>query len=194
MYPNESVNDYIRNILGYPDTNNMYIDANQVEYPIINQQLNRNQELEQYYPEIYRVLYPMIAQRCSRVTERITGELIDSMTDEIYNAIEVNNEINLNINLQNESVANRKMNGREIQKSVSKSEAGSEEKVENRQIKNRGLQDIIKILIIRELLDRHRPSFHGRPPFPHGGNRPPYFGGAVSGRPPIGNRDYDIFE
>ena len=122
MYQDESIEDYIRSILGYPNTNNIYAQNNQMQYKMVNQ--SANTELEKYYPEIYRTIYPLVSQKCSSVTEPITEELIDNMTNEIYNS------------------------------------------VENRQVKNRTLQDLIKILIIRELLNR--PS-QNRP-------RPPYLG------------------
>ena len=101
MYQNESIDDYIRSVLGYPNTNTMYMDNNQIDYSMMNQQPNINEDLESCYPEIYRIIYPMVTQRCSRISEPVTRQLIDSMTDEIYSAVEVTNEVQLNINLQN---------------------------------------------------------------------------------------------
>lgn len=204
MYQNESIDDYIRSILGYPNTNTMYIDNNQMDYSMMNQQSGRNQDLERCYPEIYRIVYPMITTRCSRITEPVTSELIDNMTDEIYSAIEVDNEVQVNINLQNtttNSTVNRPENRTTISKEPMKKEPVREDRNDNRQIRNRNLRDLIKILIIRELLNRpsrpgHRPPFPGgpgRPPFP-GGGRPSFPGGPGGGRPPIMPRDYDIYE
>ena len=70
-----------------------------------------------------------------------------------------------------------------------------ENRGEDRQLRNRGLRDLIKILIIRELLGRpgHRPP---RPPV-----RPPFPGGRPGmppqgpNRPPMMPRNiYDIYE
>ena len=103
------------------------------------------------------------------------------MTNEIYMAIEGNEEVQININLGNEvrSEANRS-----IESSIRKDEGKEIEKQsrssEDRQIgqfRNRSLRDLIRILLIRELLGR--PRFPGnrppmRPPFPgFPGNRPP---------------------
>lgn len=173
MYQNESIDDYIRSVLGYPNNNSMYVDNNQMDYFMMNQQANRNEELERCYPEIYRILYPMINNRCSRIAEPITSELIDSITDEIYSAIEVNNEINLNINLQNTTATTT--NNRAMSKEAVRNQQTQENRQENRQFRNRNLQDLIKILIIRELLNR--PGDWGRPPM-----RPPM---PPPGRPPF---------
>lgn len=203
MYQNESIDDYIRSILGYPNNGNMYMDNNQMDYSTMDQQTQQEQELENCYPDIYRKVYPLINNRCSRISEPITSEMIDNIADEIYSAVEVTNEVNLNINLQNTTgVTNsRPENRTTAQKEISKKEDVREVRSENRQIRNRTLQDLIKILIIRELLNRRRrprPPFHGRLPFPGGpGGRPPFPGGPGGGRPPMmprGYSDYDLYE
>ena len=115
MYDNEPFDDYIRSILGYPNTNNMYMpENNNNNYNGYNSYSNYsannmsgNQDLEQYYPEIYKIIYPMIQKRCSIVTGNITVELIEEMTNEIYSSVEVTNEINVNINVQNDASNNR---------------------------------------------------------------------------------------
>lgn len=155
MYQNESVNDYIRSILGYPTTNSMYIDNTQMDYSMMNQQPSINEDLESCYPEIYRIIYPMVTQRCSRITEPVTRELIDSMTDEIYSAVEVTNEVQLNINLQNTTTTTRPENRTTVTKDLNKREPAREDRSEDRQFRrNSTLQDLIRILLIRELLNR----------------------------------------
>ena len=69
-------------------------------------------------------------------------------------------------------------------------EEKQKEEVENRNIRrNNGIRDLIKILILRELLGiPHNP----RPPMPP--RRPPFPGGP-NGRPPMRPRFYeDIYE
>ncbi len=166
MY-HESYEDYIRSILGYPNYESTY---------------NRNQEnviaLESCYPEIYKVVYPRICQVCSSNTKPVTEELIEELTDEIYQTIENDNEINVTINLTNEIgniPENRSIN------SANKINKGKENRGEERRFRNRTLQDLIRILLIRELLGKpgNRPPMHPnyppmRPPFPpHPGPRPP---------------------
>lgn len=203
MYNNESFEEYIRQILGYP-TNNYNVSFMN-EPNMRSNQMSTNEELEKYYPEIYKVVYPMINNRCSRITEPISQELIDQVTEEIASAIEPK-EISLNINLHNEISNNKEERVENKAKdltSVSSTDANAENREEQKRIGRFGsLEDLIKILVIRELLGRpgSRPP---RPPFPPprpcpgpgpcpGGPFPP------GGRPPVRPRGYydfmDIYE
>lgn len=211
MY-NETYDEYIRSILGYPpisSNNNYQSYNNQNTYNTTN-----DIELEKCYPEIYKIVYPMVTKKCSNVKASLTNEDIENMTDEIYYALEERNEIQLNINLTND-VRTSEINKTRTSttKSVDKRpEVRISEKTgensETREVRqfNRGLRDLIKILLIRELLNRPgRPPQHPRPPMPgSGGPRPPV---RPPMRPPYGNRpggtpfnrefetsSYDIFE
>ena len=66
MYKNEPFEDYIRQVLGYPEatyttnsmpTNNLYGLNNYA----LNSGMQNRSEIEKCYPEIYNVIYPMIA-------------------------------------------------------------------------------------------------------------------------------------
>ena len=138
--------EYMRNVLGY-QARNTYDDwgiTNMTQMDTILMQ-----ELENCYPDIYRIIYPMVQRICEKNNRKtLTRELIDNMTNEIYFAIE-----------DKEMIENRE----------------KEEKPENRQIvRNTNLNDLIRILILRELL--WRPG--GRPPYMRP-PRPPM-------RPPMG--------
>ena len=100
MY-NETYDDYIRSILGYPN-NNMYNTNSRENDYMYSAQNNSSEELEQYYPEIYKIIYPMVCKSCDNNSSPITRELIENMTDEIYFAVESDNEIDLNITINNE--------------------------------------------------------------------------------------------
>ena len=92
------------------------------------------QELENCYPDIYRIIYPMIQKVCSQNIGNITKEVIDRMTDEVYFAVE-----------DREMLENR--------------EEKQDTTVENRKIsRNHGLNDLIRILILRELLLNQNPN------------------------------------
>lgn len=222
MY-NETYDDYIRSILGYPPMRSY--DDNYIDYR--NQNMNFNydptsnmnitsmntnpmnsssdMDLENCYPEIYKIVYPMICKKCDNVRMPVTNEDIENMTDEIYFALEGRAEVQLNINLGNEvrssGTASTNITRTIDKKPEVKLSEVSDEKRETRQI-NRGLRDLIQILLIRELL-RRRPG--ERPPMPH----PPMPGPRPPMRPPFSpgfgpggtmfNRDfeisnYDIFE
>ena len=131
--------EYMRNVLGYQpikydNTYNMnynmnYNMINNDSKPIFNNY--QIEELENCYPDIYRIIYPMIQKVCSQNIGNITKEVIDRMTDEVYFAVE-----------DREMLENR--------------EEKQDTTVENRKIsRNHGLNDLIRILILRELLNRH---------------------------------------
>lgn len=71
-----------------------------------NQFQNRNNstsenQIEQMYPEIYKIINPMVCQKCDNNTQPVTEYLIDQMTNEIYdnvvNRVEIQNVININV-------------------------------------------------------------------------------------------------
>lgn len=171
MY-NETYDEYIRSILGYPPMRSY--EDNYGDYR--NQNMNMNymnstsdMDLESCYPEIYKIVYPMVCKKCDSVRMSVTNDDIQNMTDEIYYALEGRAEVQLNINLGNEvrspETTNTNMTRTTDKKPEVKISETSSEKRETRQI-NRGLRDLIQILLIRELLRRRR-----RPPMP--GPRPP---------------------
>ena len=210
---NESYEEYIRSILGYPRADyfnsNMTIgqcqNCNDMNYysNIGNTNFNSNdlynvgnssdlysnsfsndfrmenrEELEKCYPEIYKLVYPMVLKKCQNSRATLTADDIDNMTDEIYYALENKEGIELNINLTNSVSNSRDMNlsnSNEKRDKVNnkadvkiKEITKKKEKRETRQI-NRGLRDLIKILLLRELLNQPGP----RPPMPGPGPRPP---------------------
>ena len=194
MYDNQ-YEEYIRSVLGYPTTANM--NQNQMyqnEYPNTSQ-INMRNDLEDFYPEIYKIIYPMVQKACDGNMGANSREEIEQMTDEIYSAIEDNNQINVNINLGN-TISTTNMNRTQNRNEISKEEVQKKQEVENRNTegesrispRNNNLRDLIKILLIRELLRRRHNHFSPRPPH---SPRPPM-------RPPIMPRNYqplyDIYE
>lgn len=147
---NSLYEDYMRSVLGYESMGyrNIY---NNMDFMNMSNDMGgfsdfQTEELEQCYPEIYRIVYPMVQTACMRSTRNVTRELIESMTDEIYSAIE-----------DNEIVQNRANDKKE--KNI------DESRTEDRQrTRNNSLNDLIRILLLRELLGR--PGFPGRPPHP----------------------------
>lgn len=129
--------NYIRNLYGLNENN---------YYSNYNRGMDQKEEIEEYYPEIYKIVYPMISKACSSRYEPINKSLVENLTNEIYLALEANTEFNEKLKEINET----------------------------RSPVNRGLQDLIKILILRELLGR--PGWRPRPPMPPPPPRPPYPG------------------
>ena len=101
MY-NQTYEDYIRSILGYPNQMDNTYSTNTRENVYMQSMSDVNSdEIEQFYPEIYKIVYPMVCKVCNNNTRPITKELIESMTNDIYFSIESDNEIGLNITLVN---------------------------------------------------------------------------------------------
>lgn len=190
MYDNV-YQEYINNMLGGTLRNQSLYEnmPNNTYNNFQNQNNTTNMELEKLYPELYRLLYPMIQAACMRNTKPLTEETIDEMVRDIYSNFSADDATILNINLTNEVRRNEKTN--EIQKNssskvASKSalETRDSDKKETRNIRpnNFVLNDLIRILLIRELLGRPgnfppiRPGFPPpRPgPGPGPGGRPPF--------------------
>lgn len=184
--------EYMRNVLGYSRRpisnmqnynmpNNMYQSYNN-NYNNMYSQIPMNQydennqlsNIEQMYPEIYKVINPLVCQKCDNNTQPITEGLVEQMTNEIYdnvvNRVEIENYVNININTR--EAENRECNGNMKNSSTScLNRQGSV--VSNSKIKdnvsedrspvprrqNRLLRDLIRILILNRLLRRRRPAF-----------------------------------
>lgn len=170
-------NDYMQNLLGsnFPNYQNTYdnsfIDIGYSYNPMGNYfynnqpQMNRSVDLESLYPEIYKIIYPMVQKACLQITGQIDASLLDNLTNDIYNNLEGENVVNLNINIENtknESTdSNNSSNTRNSSSKQEKRQINNPIQ-ETRQINN-PIRDLIKILLIRELLRRQRPN---RPPRP----------------------------
>lgn len=219
MY-NETYDDYIRSILGYPARNKLeqynqempeYQNYQEYRNPTFNTNINisgNNVELENSYPEIYKIVYPMVAKKCENArSETFSKSDIENMTDEIYYALEEKQEKRIDINLTNDINGTKTQNSSAVSTSAKVENKRPDVKIsqkaiensEKRQI-NSGLRDLIQILLIRELLNRPRSPF--RPPMPNPPGpgprppmRPPFRPGP--GRPPF-NRDFgsynDLYE
>ena len=171
MY-NGSYDEYIRSVLGYPSFNDRNYEN---EYEYENFYNSQTDELEDFYPEIYRIVYPMVTKVCDNCRDSISRETIENMTDEVYSSLETSNEIRQE---ENRSISS---NSKEVKTAI-KEPINKEKRVENRgedrQFRNRNLRDLVQILIIRELLRRRRfPRRRPGPPRPGmPGGMPPFPG------------------
>lgn len=188
----QNYEDYMRSVLGYPNTNT-YTNCNEGYCGDMMQEPleQRQEEKLEWYPEIYRIVYPMICKTCDENTNaEITEQLVDEMTNKIYMSVEVE---------EKEEMPKRELRNGDVKNPRAKE---PERETRQRRPNNPGLRDLIRILILRELFDRRRPRppFPGRPPRPPmpgpgprppfpGGPRPPFPGGP--GMPPPMPRNYN---
>lgn len=195
----QNYEDYMRSILGYPiqlsNTNmSTYNNSANINYEYVTQTPRYSSEILDLYPEIYKILNPMVCKICESNTKPITRELIEQMTDEIYlnlesdpSSFENDDIVNVRVNLPPEKNKNTTKNTvNEVKKGKDNRAESSNtltekttENRDNRQRRNNTLRDLIRILILNQLLGGNvRPPrpMPPRPPYPGGGrpgNRPP---------------------
>ena len=137
--------------------------------PTQNINMMQANELENCYPEIYKVVYPMVKKVCMKCRGIPNPKMVDDMVDEVCNHMETN-QVRKDQNVENRAstVENRAPT------------------TENRQQRNSGLNDLVRILILRELLGRPGGCFG---PNCNPGPRPgPGYGPGP--RPPFPRYDY----
>ncbi len=176
----QNYEDYIRSILGYPvmTANGQYGNniSNTYNYEYVSNRPTYNQDILNLYPEIYKILNPMICKICEANTKPITEELLNQMTDEIYLNIESDGNINnrnTNTNLRNTDNSSKTSNNRTTEKNKETNREENTESMKNetrqaRTPRNPVLRDLIKILILNQLLfgnswQRPRPRPRQRP-------------------------------
>ena len=156
-------------------------------------------DIESMYPEIYKIIYPMIQKACMQNNRPITEDVLDEMTSDIYNNIEADNIVNLNID-----IVNNRNEKSSTQPNSSQSKETSENRnsqvntknittsVQNREYRqmNNPIRDLIRILLIRELVGGRPGTRPPRPfppeprPFPPRPPRPPMPGPGRLENPP----------
>lgn len=166
-----SRNTYYNQIEDYNQFNYSY------PYNYVKNSTSRNlsEDIENLYPDIYRLIYPMIKKACRQNMPHVTEDTLDEITNDIYNNIEAENIINLNIDITN---------GKNENKTISNIKKNNTKEQENRHINN-SLRDLIKILLIRELIGKNN---YDRPPRP-------YFPGhmSFSPRPPMPGHHQNLY-
>lgn len=179
MY-NNVYQEYINNMIGQSSRNainfeeNTYNNFEQMEY---FQNENIHSDLEQFYPDLYRLIYPMVKTACMRNTKPLTKECIDEMVKDIYSNFVAEDEATvLNINLTNDVRSKATTENKSSSKTITNTKLDSKDSMETRNIDRRPnnfvLNDLIRILLIRELLGRPGNVFPrplARPPFPNPG-------------------------
>ena len=191
----QNYEDYIRNILGYPIKQNLNINREFYSdtYNYSNNIPKYSSEILNLYPEIYKIINPMVCKICEANSKPITEELLEQMTDEIYLNIEgdmnisddiINVRVNIpknsekNISSQNiiketKNTYNRNMtqnnNPNILKQNTQNSDNENIINSEKRQVRrNNTLRDLIKILILNQLLLNELRTYRQRPVYSFG--------------------------
>lgn len=158
MY-NQSYEEYMRSVLGYPMERDLY--QREMQYYDTQDMYSRNSEdFNRLYPEIYHAVYPTICKTCDMYENR---EITESLLDEMTNKVMVNVKLSEKFGIQ-------------IEENRDESKKKEEERETRQRRPNNLFRDLIRILLLRELLRRRRrrPN-RPRPPRPF--QPRPYFPG-----------------
>lgn len=177
MY-NNVYQEYINDILGTVPKNQVALENDVFRNSVANVYMpnNVNMDLERLYPELYKLLYPMIQSACMRNTKPLTEETIQEMVTDIYSNFNADDITIASIvrNSQNPIESQTSSNNRATTKNSL--EIAKVQTEPNTRANNYVLNDLIRILLIRELLGRPESSSPIRPIFPPprpGFGRPP---------------------
>ena len=172
-------NDYMRDLFfygnnmnsNYPYGNNMmyenmqnpYMQNNNFQRPMQNQGMI----LENMYPQIYKIIDPVANRVISNSNYKyMTEDVLNNMVDTVFNIVEgdvsnlTNNQtsamqgddtVTTNTNSVSNSNNNRSQNS---SNSSSNDRRGNNISMDNQSNSNRLLKDLIKIIIIKELISR----------------------------------------
>lgn len=148
----KSYEEYMQSVLGLNIPNNTYMQNMNNNYYQENRMQEANlPEINKLYPEIYGIVYPMIQKACAKRSISVINEIdVNEMVEEIYKAIEPEENTRELGEVKNGDVRNPRA------------------KETRRPNNNYLLRDLIKILVIRELLGGGRPGGVTRPPIPGG--------------------------
>lgn len=150
----QNYDDYMRNTLGFsstvtpmgmPNTNYSNINcSNMCMNPYSNitstqmwQDISCN--LEKMYPDSYNAIYPMISSVCRTITLPITEDTLNSIVNDIYDKAVNTSIISVDVN-NREEISDRRPNNLPPR----------------RPHRNKFLNDFIKVLLLRELINRHK--------------------------------------
>lgn len=181
MY-NNPYEEYMRNSLGYsgmPMTNMNQMNMNYMMPEMYETESNfmcDQTSVEDMYPEIYRIVYPMICKACMAVNENVTEDLVSRITNEVYMNVEhmeiVNETRSSSISVSPQTNKNIKSDSLSIKTNSSINSNSVNVRQETRQ-RNPLLNDLIRILVLRELIGNPGRPPRPRPPF-NPGPRPPF--------------------
>lgn len=156
FYGNGMNNTYNYNGMMYGNRQNPYMQNN-YQMPMQNQ----FNSLTSMYPQIYRIISPVANRVIANSNyQYMTEDNLDNMVDTVYNIVE--GDISSLTSIQqpqgDDTVSNSSSNSRTQTNSISSNERRGNTTVDNQSNNNKLLRDLIKIIIIKELLTRQNNS------------------------------------
>ena len=122
------------------------------------------QNLSNMYPSIYRILNPVISRIVSNNNQSISEDLLNNMTDTVFNIVEGQIDLGKDYETQgnnrtdNQSINANSSNNNSSNRGAETTRQNSQNPQTSNARHNRNdslLRDLIKILIIKELLSRN---------------------------------------
>jgi hypothetical protein len=122
------------------------------------------QNLSNMYPSIYRILNPVISRIVSNNNQSISEDLLNNMTDTVFNIVEGQIDLGEDYETQgnnrtdNQSINANSSNNNSSNRGAETTRQNSQNPQTSNARHNRNdslLRDLIKILIIKELLSRN---------------------------------------
>ena len=160
----ENMREARENFIPTMNMNNMENNVQEVSNNnIMMQNVNSNDnvqeinKLKKMYPDIYKMLMPMVSKTVEENTKPVDETLIEEMTKAVYESIE--DDMNV------KQVSTTPIQTDSKTKTIQTSSQNQSVQVNNRKIGNPTLRDLIKILIINELLNncKNRPCNNQNP-------------------------------
>ena len=185
MYYQDS-NDYMRdsyfcgngmnNNMMYGNMQNPYMQNN-YQMPMSFQQngMNYANSLEKMYPQIYRIISPVANRVISNSNyQYMTEDSLNNMTDTVYNIIEGDvsslvstqnpnsqgdDTVQVNANIATNNSRGQNSGANNSTNNPSTDRRGTNNSNDNNSGNNRLLRDLIKIILIKELLSRRNNNY-----------------------------------
>lgn len=158
----QNYDDYMRNTLGFsgmnspmnmqgtscPNMNCQNMCISPYSNMVSNQMMwqDPSYDLERMYPDSYKIVYPMVVSYCRNVSMPVTEDMIDRMTDDIYDRAVADGRISVDINVE---IENR-------EDSKDSEDRQMVNRPPRRRRRNRFFRDLIRILLLRELIGRRQ--------------------------------------
>lgn len=150
----------VNNTMAIPNMNGMFMGTNNGMMPY--------QNLNNLYPSVYRIINPVVSRVVSNANNQMINEdLLNNMVDTVFNIVEGQLDFSDDTNQRNTQSENQMTSNSSSNTSSNSNNSSTTRTAENRQSatmqtssrNNRNeslLRDLIKILILKELLLRNQ--------------------------------------